>query len=149
MANIDDFSGRSFSFFEVLTFFPLPSLVTDNELTIIHVNPAFTRLTGFSLEEVQGTVAPYPWWPPARHREYLADLQMVKEGRPPRTDWLFAGRNGQPFWIKAVVAPLIVTGQTVGRLACWTDITTQKLAEAALRDELSVLKERGPGFRLA
>jgi PAS domain S-box-containing protein len=134
---------------DFLDVMPLPVIITGPDLAIRYVNPAFIRLTGFSQLEVEGARAPYPWWPPAYHQEYLAELGVVKAGRQHKSDWLFNARDGHQFWIKASVAPVIEDAQVRYLVACWTDITANKTSESALQNQLDRLNSRGATFRLA
>jgi PAS domain S-box-containing protein len=106
-----------------IDYFPVAVLLVNPDLTIRLVNKAFSALTGFSQADVAGATAPYPWWPPDKQAEYLAELNVVKTGRKHKTDWLFTAKDGHRFWVKANVAPVAENGQPVCLLAAWTDIT--------------------------
>jgi PAS domain S-box-containing protein len=121
---------------------PVAIIITNPDLSIRNVNQAFIKLTGFGLDDVVGTQAPYPWWPPSHHPEYLAELSVVKEGKRHKTDWLFAAKDGHQFWIKANVAPVLKEGKVQYIIACWTDITSNKSAEAALQKRLDGFSSR-------
>jgi two-component system, sensor histidine kinase and response regulator len=120
----------------VINILPLAVIITRPDLSIEYVNPAFTRLSGFVLADVRAARAPYPWWPPARHPEYLAELSVVREGKKHKSDWLFNAKDGHEFWIKANVTPLVKEGQVQAFIACWTDITDNKKLEADLLSQL-------------
>ena len=127
----------------IIDILPNALIVTNPDLSIRYVNPAFIQLTGFTLAEVKGRQAPYPWWPKAHHQAYLTELSVVKQGKKHKSDWLFVSKEGNEFWIKASVAPLIKDGKVQCLLACWTDITTYKADEAALQKKLDALKPGG------
>jgi PAS domain S-box-containing protein len=115
---------------------PIAVIITYPDLSIEYVNPSFTHLSGFVLEDVRGTRAPYPWWPPARHQEYMAELSVVKEGKKHKSDWLFAAKDGHDFWVKANVAPLVREGRVQCLIACWTDITDNMKMEDDLKRQV-------------
>jgi PAS domain S-box-containing protein len=137
------------TFLNIIDSLPVVVIITDPDLAIRYVNPAFIQLTGFGLKDVHHARAPYPWWPKDRHQEYLDELGVVKEGKKHKTDWLFAGLDGHQFWIKANVNPVIKDGKVQYYLACWTDITSNKMAEAVLQTKLDELNSGGPSFRVA
>jgi PAS domain S-box-containing protein len=128
------------TFTSILDLIPEAVIITGPDLSIQYVNRAFIKLTGFELADVKGTQAPYPWWPPERHQEYLTELSVVKTGRRHKSDWLFAAKDGHLFWIKANVAPVIKDGKAQYNLACWTDITSNKTAEQMLQKRVEELK---------
>jgi PAS domain S-box-containing protein len=132
------------TFLSIIDLIPNALIVTGPDLSILYVNPGFIKLTGFGLEDVKGTRAPYPWWPPARHQEYLAELNVLKEGKRHKSDWLFCAKDGRPFWIKANVGPVMKDGQVQFNLACWTDITPNKMVEETLQKRLNELKTERP-----
>lgn len=130
------FVNNDSTFLRIMDSLPNPVIITNPDLSIRYVNRVFITLTGFELIDVVGTEAPYPWWPEALHQEYLAELRVVKQGKRHKTDWLFAGKDGHQFWIKANVAPVLFEGKVQYILACWTDITANKATEAALQKKL-------------
>src|SRR5512138_3212914 len=77
---------------------PLATIITDPDLSIRWVNSAFEKLTGFALADINGSRAPYPWWPESRHPEYLDELNVVRSGKRHKTDWEFQNRSGETFW---------------------------------------------------
>jgi PAS domain S-box-containing protein len=124
------------TFLSIIDSLPNVLIITDPDLSIRYVNPAFSKLTGFNLQDVKGTRAPYPWWPAARHQEYLAELSVVKQGKKHKSDWLFCAKDGHLFWIKADVAPVIKDGRVQYMLAAWADITANKEVEEVLQMKL-------------
>jgi PAS domain S-box-containing protein len=131
------------TFLSIIDSLPNALIITNPDLSIRYVNPAFIQLTGFALAEVKGKQAPYPWWPKVHHQAYLAELSVVKQGKKHKSDWLFVSKEGNEFWIKASVAPVIRDGKVLYLLACWTDITANKAAETALQKQLDALKSSG------
>jgi PAS domain S-box-containing protein len=136
MENVNYLIREDTTFIGILDSLPVALIVTNPDLSIRYVNTAFIRLTGFALEDVKGTCAPYPWWPKDRHSEYLDELSVVKQGKNHKSDWLFAAKDGHQFWIKANVAPVTADGKVQYMLACWTDISSNKLTEATLQKKL-------------
>jgi PAS domain S-box-containing protein len=129
-------------FIDLIDNLPLAVIITSLDLSIVYVNPAFSRLTGFSVSDVRGKQSPYPWWPLVKHQEYLAELSLVKEGKKHKSDWLFNAKDGHEFWIKASVAPMVIDGHAQYLIACWTDISINKRAELELQQKLDDLNGR-------
>ncbi|MGB2877646.1 MAG: PAS domain S-box protein, partial [Dehalococcoidales bacterium] len=46
----------------ILNHSPNPILVANPDTSIRYVNPALEKLTGYSMVELVGQKAPYPWW---------------------------------------------------------------------------------------
>jgi two-component system, sensor histidine kinase and response regulator len=131
------------TFLNIIDSLPVALIITNPDLSIRYVNTAFVRLTGFTLGDVKGTRAPYPWWPPDRHADYLDELNLVKQDKRHKSDWSFAAKDGHQFWIKANVAPVMADGKVQYMLACWTDISSNKLCEATLQKKLDDLDSSG------
>jgi PAS domain S-box-containing protein len=127
------------TFLSIIDSLPVALIITNPDLSIRYANAAFVRLTGFACEDVKGACAPYPWWPEDLHSEYLDELNVVKQGKKHKSDWLFAAKDGHQFWIKANVAPVSADGKVQYMLACWTDISSNKLTEAILQKKLDDL----------
>jgi PAS domain S-box-containing protein len=74
-----------------------PMLVTDAGLRTVCVNPAFTRLTGYRLEDVQGKL-PSMLWSPAHHdAAFVAALWAeVDEGGQWRGELWVSDKGGKP-----------------------------------------------------
>ncbi|HBB34853.1 MAG TPA: histidine kinase [Cyanobacteria bacterium UBA8803] len=101
---------------------------------IIYVNPAFTRMTGYTLEEVVGktprilqgektdpTVL-------ARIRTALQNWQSV------RVDLINYRKDGSLFWVEVSIVPVAdETGWYTNWVAVQRDITQRKQAEVALQ----------------
>jgi PAS domain S-box-containing protein len=110
----------------VIDSLPVATVIAGPDLTIRHINPAFTRLTGFELEDVKGTRAPYLWWPREYHQEYLDELNVVKQGKKHKTEWLFRAKAGHRFRVKVDVNRVVKDGQVQYMIACWTDVSEYK-----------------------
>lgn len=86
-------------------------IVTDAELdppgpTILYVNPAFTRLTGYAPEEVVGR-SPRLLQGPGTDRVTLRAIgSALRRGEGGRWRLLNKGRDGVPYWAELRIAPL-------------------------------------------
>jgi PAS domain S-box-containing protein len=119
---------------------PNPISVFNPDLSIRYVNPAFEKLTGFTLTEIAGMKAPFPWWPEGKSEQIIAGLKNSMEhgGRRSGTEWNFRKKNGERIWLTVKSAPVIQEGKPVYLVINWLDITERKQAE----EELKAAQER-------
>jgi PAS domain S-box-containing protein len=113
---------------------PNPTSVINPDTSVRYVNPAFEKLTGFTLAEITGRKAPYPWWPEEQRKEMTATLKnaMAHGGR--RTERIFQKKNGERCWVAVNSAPVVYEGKPIYFLLNWLDITERKQAEEKLRE---------------
>ena len=108
---------------------------------ITYVNPAFCQMTGFSENELVGSVAPFPHWPESEVTMLTARLEDELQGRTPPGGFEVRVRrkSGDIFDARMYVSPLIdPRGQQTGWMTSMTDITEPK----RIREELSASYER-------
>lgn len=112
---------------------------TDRSGRITYANPAFIEISGFSREELVGSphnIVRHPDMPP----EAFANLwQTIKSGET----WVGLVKNrcknGDYYWVKAHVAPIIENGEVQGYVSMRTQASREAIAEAeaaytAMRD---------------
>ncbi|ADG76577.1 putative PAS/PAC sensor protein [Cellulomonas flavigena DSM 20109] len=122
---------------------PLPMTVSDPRVPgdpVVWVNAAFTRLTGYTAEEVRGRNCRFLQCadtdPEAIHRLRTAlahgdDVQVVL---------LNVRKDGSPFWNQLAITQLRdATGQVVHRVGVQVDVTAEADGEAARTLELSLM----------
>jgi PAS domain S-box-containing protein len=114
---------------------PNPISVINPDLSIRYVNPAFEKLTGFTLAEIAGMKVPFPWWPEGASEKIIAAFKysMKHGGRKSGTEWNFLKKNGERFWVTVKSAPVVQEGKPVYLVINWLDITERKQAEEALK----------------
>jgi len=112
---------------------PTAMLITDKSGTVEYVNPAFTQITGYRLEELKGKHA--------RHikianfsEELLEDVKAtIRSGKIWQGELSGKRKNQQPFWQRITISPLKDNnGKTTHFLTNIEDITDRK----KLEDEL-------------
>jgi PAS domain S-box-containing protein len=113
---------------------PNPISVVDLDTSIRYVNPAFEKLTGFTLAEIAGRKAPYPWWPEGKRERILAAFKDAVEHGGRRTERNFQNKNGEHFWVALNSAPVMEGGKAVYLIISWLDITERKQAEEQLQE---------------
>ncbi len=109
-------------------------LITDPEGTIEYVNPAFTRITGYTVEEAQGQnprVLKSGHHPPEFYRNLW---QTITRGEIWYGELLNRRKDGSLYWESAAIAPVLdAEGRVTHYIAIKEDITARKEAEEALR----------------
>ncbi|MQY51891.1 PAS domain-containing protein [Rhodocyclus tenuis] len=103
---------------------------TDLKGAITYANDAFVELSGFTRDELIGknhNVVRHPDMPPAA----FADLWgTVKDGRPWRGIVKNRCKNGDFYWVDALVVPVRNNNQTTGFMSVRTEPTRQQIADA-------------------
>jgi PAS domain S-box-containing protein len=112
---------------------PNPILVINPDTSIKYVNPAFTELTQFSIDEVIGCKAPYPWYPADKITEYLQEIPIFHTTGKHSAERRFLKKNSQILWVKVSSTTPDSNGETGFNIVNWDDITEMKIAEEALR----------------
>ncbi len=111
-------------------------VIADANEKVLFANPAFERITGYSMGEVVGkrpaSFLHGPLTSPAERR----NLRQAIEARQPHTSELINyGKNGLPYWIEVHVAPVFdSTGTCTHFVAVQNNITARKNAEQALAE---------------
>lgn len=105
---------------------PDPIVVINPDLSIRYVNPALTRMTGFSEAELLGTKPPYPWWTEESFKRNLEKLQKGASVGTNGMEDLYQKRNGKQFWVDVTITPVMRNGMFKYLLVGWADITEQK-----------------------
>ena len=110
-------------------------LVTDAELRITYVNPAFQSATGYSLEEVLGRSDEFLRAPSEEEKvhNYRA---LVSQGQEWFGELVNQRRNGDVYYVECTVSPISdITGRFMGYVVCERDITIRRQLQSALRVE--------------
>ncbi|MDE2439499.1 MAG: PAS domain S-box protein [Betaproteobacteria bacterium] len=108
---------------------------TDTSRRIRLVNPAFTRLFGYSADEVMGRTPGFLYTNPADH----ASLEVQTQGsdRDPKIDSReisFRHKSGREFWAETSVSRILdQSGKPLGYIGMHHDISQRRQLEARLR----------------
>lgn len=107
-------------------------VITDPEGTIEYVNPNFTRLTGYSLDEVIGTKPSILKSGHTSPKEYKRLWDTILSGNDWRGEFLNKKKDGGLYWESATISPITnPAGKITHFLAIKEDITQRKQAEEA------------------
>lgn len=113
---------------------PASVVITNLDGNIEYVNPKFTEVTGYTLEEALGQnprVLKSGDQPVENYRELW---ETITSGKEWRGEFLNKKKNGELFWEAASISPIKnEKGETTHFLAVKEDITEQKLALEKIR----------------
>jgi PAS domain S-box-containing protein len=112
---------------------PNPIFVVYPDTAIKYVNPAFEKLTGFTLAEIIGMKTPYPWWPQETKDEINTKLKESALGNGIKKEMAYQKKSGERFWVELNVTLINKNGERQYILINWTDITERKQMEEAMR----------------
>jgi len=113
---------------------PYPLLVLNADTSIKYVNPALEELSGFSLSEVLGMEAPFPWWTKETWEKTNQDFNTALKRGATGGEELFQKKNGERFWVNINAIPVIIDGEYKYYLANWVDITERIRMEQELKE---------------
>jgi PAS domain S-box-containing protein len=113
---------------------PATIMITDRNGVIEYVNPHFTALTGYSLEEAVGQT-PRLLTSGETSREAYGELwQTILAGGEWRGEFHNRKKNGELYWEEALIAPIRdETGTTTHFIAIKENISERKELEGQLR----------------
>ncbi len=117
---------------------------TDNKGVLTHCNAAFARVSGYSMDELMGqphNLIRHPDMPPEAYKDLWATI-----GRGRNWTGLVKNRrkNGDYYWVRANVTPMMVDGKPSGYMSVRVKPTRAEVAAAeALYRQIHA--ERGQG----
>lgn len=111
-------------------------IITDAEVNIEWVNEAFTRLTEYSLEEVEGKNPGDLLQGPLTEPETVARMHQHIKAKVGFTEEVINyTKSGKPYWIRITVTPLLDEGGHLKQFfSIQEDITERKQAENDLKE---------------
>lgn len=108
---------------------------------ILWCNPAFTAMTGYSLDEVRGRTPRLLQGPDTDRAALDAIREAMRQGAPVRQDVLNYTKSGQPMWIDLGIKPVRdETGRVAFFVALQRDVTARKRHEIGHIEALESLK---------
>jgi PAS domain S-box-containing protein len=109
---------------------PHAIVVINPDTSVRYVNPAWERLNGWTLAEVVGLKAPYPWWPEEIRNEEFLPIYIDAIRQPVGKGEIIAiKRNGEPYWIDMNWVSVTQDGEFQYAIVNSVDITERKKAE--------------------
>ena len=120
---------------------PASIIITDPSGAIEYVNPKFTRLTGYSLDEVRGQNPRVLKGNKTSADEYHRLWESITQGREWRGEFHNRKKSGEMYWELALISPIVdAEGRITHFLAVKEDITERKEAEATMRQQAALLE---------
>jgi len=120
-------------------------MITDSELDapgprILFVNPAFTQITGYRIDEVLGH-SPRILQGEKTDDAFLTRMHTrLREGKSAHGETVNYRNNGTEFWVEMQVSPLRdTTGKVTHFVGIQRDITERKISEERLRESEAML----------
>ncbi|MGH8671437.1 MAG: diguanylate cyclase, partial [Burkholderiales bacterium] len=123
-------------------------LITNRERKIIYANPAFTRITGYPLEEVLGRSPGFLQGPETDPNSVELIKCALKKGESVHAEILNYAKDGHAYWMDISIVPVTDgKGAVTHFVSTQHDITQRKNAEQnmirmALEDYLTLLPNR-------
>ena len=125
-------------------------LITDAHGRIEFVNPTFTRLSGYSMDEVLGKNPSISKSGQTSAQEYEKMWQIITSGKEWKGELQNRTKDGQLYWVSASISPIRDTAGAITHfLAIQEDITERKRLEQQLfrqNNYLSALHEISLGI---
>jgi PAS domain S-box-containing protein len=125
-------------------------IISDPAGNIEWINEGFTRITGYTFDEVKGRNPADFLRGPATDPQTIKEMnQGLADGTGYRVEVLKYRKNGSPCWLLIEMKPLHdEAGQLTGFMSIESDITTRKAAAQAIivnEQRLSALTKEVPG----
>jgi PAS domain S-box-containing protein len=113
---------------------PVSVLITNPQGVIEYVNPKFTKMTGYTLEEVNGQNPRFLKGDKTSAEEYRQLWGTIIQGREWRGEFHNRKKNGEFYWESCSISPIVdAAGQITHFLAVKEDTTERKHLEEHLR----------------
>ena len=113
---------------------PNAILIARADGVIEYINPSFTRLSGYTPEEVVGDHAPLSLGQGISER-YRGLRGVLREGRDWRGEMRGKKKSGEPYWAQETITPIHnPEGKITHFLVIRQDVTQQKLDRQALEE---------------
>nr|WP_081617254.1 PAS domain S-box protein [Thioalkalivibrio sulfidiphilus] len=116
-------------------------IITDTEARVEWINEGFTRISGYTLDEMRGRKPGELLQGPDTDPETVAVMrEAICRGKPFQVDILNYTRDGQPYWIRIQSSPMYDSaGQITNFMAIETDITHERQAREEVEHHLQGL----------
>ena len=116
-------------------------IITDTSGSIEYVNPYFTELTGYTVEEALGNNPRILKSGHTTEAQYKELWETISSGDEWKGEFLNRKKNGELYWESVHISPIKdPSGRTTNFLAVKEDITEKKKAEAELKDQYRLQK---------
>jgi PAS domain S-box-containing protein len=124
-------------------------LIVDHEHRVEWINESFSKMSGYSLEELQGIKME-----DMLHGENSTTtsddrlLRLLEKKKPFRFENINYKKDGTEYWIESIVTPIFDDrGKLVNYLSIESDITERKLEEFDFQRNLQLISEQNERLR--
>ncbi|MDW7694172.1 PAS domain S-box protein [Flammeovirgaceae bacterium SG7u.111] len=111
------------------------------------VNASFLKQIGFELEEILGTMPPYPYWPEEELENIKSAFEKATSGEVSTYELVFKKKSGERFPVLVSPAPVFdAKGKPVSFIATVKDISELKRSQQELKESeemFRLLSEQG------
>ncbi len=117
-------------------------IITDTNRRIEWVNDAFTKMTGFSLNEAQQKLPTELLH--GHGTDKFVEQQMkdaIKAGKSYSGEVLNYRKDGSELWVQTTISPLLIDGKIEKHVAIFLDINERKQQEYLIQNQNARLKE--------
>ena len=119
---------------------PMSVIITNPNNSIEFVNPAFTKITGYSLSEALGKHPSDLLESGENKKDYLKDvLQTIESGRSWRGELRSRRENGTTYWENVIISPIFDENQNIQHFVALTEDISEK---KQMVEELRIAKEK-------
>ena len=117
-------------------------IITNDKAEIEYVNPKFTELTGYTLEESVGRNPRFLKDPGRPSSDYAELWDTITSGQTWRGTIQNVKKNGENYWESATISPIFdETGKIIRYVAVKEDVTERRQVEMALRESEEKFKQ--------
>ena len=118
---------------QAVTQCPTGIIITDTKGVIEYINPRFTEMTGYTMEDVQGEKSTIFKWVDAPAKVYREMLEAIRKGDEWRGRFHSRRKNGELYWEDTLVAPITNSaGMITNFLAMKEDVSERVRLEEQL-----------------
>lgn len=117
---------------------------------MVYVNEAFTRMSGWSADEIIGKTLPTLYGEKTSSTQIDRICTALRDGSSIRTEFINYHKNGYcTYWVEVNIAPIAYCEGKITHFVCTQrDITERKLAEEALRASEELFRQIAENTRL-
>jgi PAS domain S-box-containing protein len=108
---------------------PHATVVINADTSVRYVNPAWERANGWTLAEVVGLKAPYPWWGDQFGEDFVPTYLEALQQPSGKGELIALKKNGEPYWIEMNWVSVAEDGEFQYAIINSVDITERKKAE--------------------
>lgn len=115
-------------------------VMADSMGTVLRINREFTRIFGFTEEEIQGQPLDRMIAPEEEQNHAFSITKKVADGENVAFETIRHRKDGTPIHVSVLASPIMVNGKLEAVYGIYRDITDRKQQEEAIQKEASKLQ---------